>query len=118
MNRRMKRQVFGEWLKKQRERAQLTQSDLAVRLNYDNPQIISNIERGVSALPYRRLSDFSNALRCDAVELELQMLSAEAQSDETVKTLGIVIKNLSLLKKMEETSETFVAPIKTKEASL
>lgn len=46
---------LGEFLKKSREDANLTQSDISRRLKYSSPQFISNIERGVSTIPMKTL---------------------------------------------------------------
>lgn len=45
------RQRLGEFLKNAREKAKLSQADVADKLKHRTPQAISNIERGVSALP-------------------------------------------------------------------
>ncbi|HEX6928951.1 MAG TPA: helix-turn-helix transcriptional regulator [Gammaproteobacteria bacterium] len=60
--------LFGKRLRQLRARAGLTQEKLAetVRLS---PVSISNIERGVYAPGFRRLTDLASALNVDIYEL-------------------------------------------------
>lgn len=46
----------GEYLKKSREKAKLSQGDLAKLLGYKTTQFVSNMERGVS-LPPKNILD-------------------------------------------------------------
>ena len=46
---------LGVYLKTQRERRGLTQSEVANKLGYGSPQFISNIERGISNVPIKSL---------------------------------------------------------------
>ena len=57
------RKRFGAWLQDQREAAGLSQVDLAATLDYAYPTVISQIERGVSALPPAELALWSEAIR-------------------------------------------------------
>lgn len=41
----------GELIKQTREKRKMTQKELSVALNYDNPQFISLLENGHSKLP-------------------------------------------------------------------
>ncbi len=102
MTRKEKRKQFGSWLKKVRENASLTQADLAKAMSYDNPQIISNIERGVSALPTKRISEFAEALKCDPVELEFRWLAASAQIEETAEACSLALKYLPAMRMFEQ----------------
>jgi transcriptional regulator with XRE-family HTH domain len=98
MERRLRRKNFGEWLKATRESAGLTQAELAALLSYENPQIISNIERGVSALPTRRIADFAKALRCEAVELEFRWLASSVRNEETARACALALKYLPAMR--------------------
>lgn len=57
------RKRFGAWLKEQREAAGLSQVDLAATLDYAYATVISQIERGVSALPPGELAMWADAIR-------------------------------------------------------
>lgn len=50
-------------LKFYREKANLTQAELAKILNYSSPQFVSNIERGISELPIKKYKIASKTLR-------------------------------------------------------
>ncbi|MGE4131013.1 MAG: helix-turn-helix domain-containing protein [Bdellovibrionales bacterium] len=50
------RRELGKFLRKAREKANLTQADVAEFLGYSSPQFISNIERGVSVAPLELIS--------------------------------------------------------------
>lgn len=102
MERKDRRKSFGEWLKMTREKAGLTQAELAAALSYENPQIISNIERGVSALPTRRITDFARALKCEAVELEFRWLASSVRNDETARACALALKYLPAMKVFDE----------------
>jgi len=56
------RKRFGAWLKATREEAGLTQLDLAEKLDFAYPTMVSQIERGVSALPTHDLRLWADAL--------------------------------------------------------
>lgn len=51
---------LGSYLKQQRERKGLTQSEVASKLGYGSPQFISNIERGISNVPLKSLKVIIN----------------------------------------------------------
>jgi len=42
---------LADWLREARERAQLSQSQVAKELGYSSPQFVSNWERGLSSPP-------------------------------------------------------------------
>lgn len=94
---RNRRSLFGGWLKAQREAIQLTQLDLARQLKYENPQIISNIERGFSALPAGRVHDFANALNCDCLEVEIRRAIAIAKDAACIQALESVLEQLPMI---------------------
>lgn len=50
------RKKLGEYLKAARERADLSQMEVAEALGYTSPQFISNIERGTSVAPLKTLA--------------------------------------------------------------
>lgn len=56
----MKRtQHLSRILKVSRENADLTQADVSVKFGYTSPQFISNMERGICAIPTPLLPRFS-----------------------------------------------------------
>ncbi|KQV99946.1 helix-turn-helix domain-containing protein [Rhizobacter sp. Root1221] len=59
---RVLRKRFGAWLKETRETAGLTQLDLAMKLDFAYPTMVSQIERGISALPTHDLKVWAEAL--------------------------------------------------------
>lgn len=63
------RKRFGAWLKASREAAGLTQLALADNLDYAYPTTISQIERGVSALPPAELSRWAAAIHLSPREV-------------------------------------------------
>lgn len=48
----------GEILKQAREKAGLSQGELAKELGYSSPQLISNVERGLCSVPLKKARDF------------------------------------------------------------
>jgi len=66
---RIMRKRFGAWLKETREAAGLTQLDLAALLDYAYPTTVSQIERGVSALPPAELALWAEAIRVSPKKL-------------------------------------------------
>jgi transcriptional regulator with XRE-family HTH domain len=52
----------GQLLKDARERAGLSQKDLAQQLQYESPQFISNIERGLATIPADKLIEICEIL--------------------------------------------------------
>ncbi|MFP3798446.1 helix-turn-helix domain-containing protein [Paraburkholderia sp. SIMBA_027] len=57
------RQRFGAWMKAKREEAGLTQLELCIELDYSQPAMVSQVERGSSALPEVDLSLWADLLR-------------------------------------------------------
>ena len=104
-----RRSQFGKWLKSQRETASLTQLDLAKLLSYDNPQIISNIERGFSALPSKRVSDFATHLQCSTLEMEIRRMWASCKDENSAQALEQILNYLPILEHVHrENLETHV----------
>lgn len=60
---RIMRMRLGAFLKEHRENAGMTQLDVAVLLDYGYPNMVSQIERGVSALPPHDLKVWAETLR-------------------------------------------------------
>jgi transcriptional regulator with XRE-family HTH domain len=50
------RKKLGKFLKDAREKAALTQNQVANKLGYSSPQFVSNIERGISVAPLKTIS--------------------------------------------------------------
>ncbi len=51
----------GNTLKKWRENAELSQGDLAKKMGYTSPQIVSNWERGICTVPPKKAALFCKA---------------------------------------------------------
>lgn len=92
-----RRKQLGRWLKQMREEAGLTQADLAKALGYDNAQIISNIERGVSAIPQKRIKDFAQHLKCEPMELDFRVLSSSVRDAGASKASDLALRYFPLL---------------------
>ncbi len=112
MSKAERRKLLGLWIKYRREDLKMTQAGLAKALGYDNAQIISNIERGVSAIPQKRVADFSSALQCDNLELNLRVLSSSLKDAETAKAADLALKYFAFLRILDQ------APEKDREAIL
>ncbi|WP_412771161.1 helix-turn-helix domain-containing protein [Ralstonia solanacearum] len=68
------RSRFGSWIKQQREELGMTQLDVAMFMGYDYSVMVSQIERGVSAMPTGDLRMWAEVLRMKADELAKQYL--------------------------------------------
>lgn len=53
-----KYRALGPACKQYRQRAQLSQMDVAQSLGYGSAQIISNFERGLCSLPHKKLFEY------------------------------------------------------------
>lgn len=89
-----------------REDASLTQADLAKALGYDNAQIISNIERGVSAIPQKRIKDFAHHLKCEPMELDFRVLSSSVRDSGASKASDLALRYFPLLTAIDRADET------------
>ena len=96
-----KRKVFGTWLRDRRRQAQLTQSDLAKALEYDSSQLISNIERGVSLLPSKRIPDFARVLGCSLLEMEIRYFQCSARNTSESRMPDLLLKYLPVIETLE-----------------
>lgn len=96
-----RRKVFGRWLRDCRRQARVTQADLAKALGYDSSQIISNIERGVSLLPSKRLPEFARALGCSLLEMEVRYFQCSARNTSESRMPDLLMKYLPIIEAME-----------------
>jgi transcriptional regulator with XRE-family HTH domain len=96
-----RRKIFGKWLRDCRKQARITQSDLAVALGYDSSQLISNIERGVSLLPSKRIPDFAKALGCSLLEMEVRYFQCSARNNSESRMPDLLLKYLPLIEVLE-----------------
>ncbi|MFK8139207.1 MAG: helix-turn-helix domain-containing protein [Bdellovibrionales bacterium] len=103
-NRLEKRKALGQWIKEKRETVRLTQAGLAKALGYDNAQIISNIERGVSAIPQKRISDFAKFLKCEPMELDFRVISSSAREEGATLASTLALKYFPVLRAIDEAS--------------
>jgi transcriptional regulator with XRE-family HTH domain len=96
-----RRKVFGHWLRDCRRKADLTQSDLAKALDYDSSQLISNIERGVSLLPSKRIPDFAKVLGCSLLEMEIRYFQCSARNNSESRMPDLLLKYLPVIEVLE-----------------
>ena len=111
MNLLERRRVFGQWLRDCRGNAHITQAELAEALGYDSSQLISNIERGVSLLPSKRLPEFARVLGCSMLEMEVRYFQCSARNTSESRMPDLLLKYLPLIEVIEfgNGSETQVA---------
>lgn len=96
-----RRKAFGVWLRECRRASRITQAELAKALNYDTSQLISNIERGVSLLPSRRIPDFARALGCSILELEVRYFQCSARNTSESRMPDLLLKYLPVIEALE-----------------
>jgi transcriptional regulator with XRE-family HTH domain len=96
-----RRKVFGRWLRDCRRQARITQSELAKALGYDSSQLISNIERGVSLLPSRRLPEFARILGCSLLEMEVRYFQCSAKNTSESRMPDLLLKYLPVIEVLE-----------------
>lgn len=65
---------LGTYLKKKRELADVSQTELAKKLGYTSPQFVSNWERGLAAPPPEKMKVLVKTLRIPEREL-IEMLT-------------------------------------------
>src|SRR4030088_952625 len=65
---------FGKYLREKRENAQLSQGEVARKLDYSTAQFVSNWERGLAAPPADKLKKLVNLLEIPEEEI-INMLS-------------------------------------------
>lgn len=83
---------LGNYLREAREKQNLKQIDVAKKIGYDSSQFISNIERGISSLPLKKLKILINVLKLNENEL-IAVLSSERER-EFVADLQMIKKTL------------------------
>jgi transcriptional regulator with XRE-family HTH domain len=59
----LRQKIVGNFLKSARERAGLTQQEVALRMRYSTPQFVSNWERGLALPPLDALPRIVRVLR-------------------------------------------------------
>jgi transcriptional regulator with XRE-family HTH domain len=96
-----RRKIFGQWLRDCRRQARITQAELAKVLEYDSSQLISNIERGVSLLPSRRIPDFARALGCSLLEMEVRYFQCSARNTSESRMPDLLLKYLPVIEALE-----------------
>jgi transcriptional regulator with XRE-family HTH domain len=96
-----RRKKFGAWLRDCRRSARITQAELAKALSYDSSQLISNIERGVSLLPSRRLPDFARVLGCSLLEMEVRYFQCSAKNTSESRMPDLLLKYLPVIEVLE-----------------
>lgn len=60
---------FAEWFKNTRKNMNMTQCELAHKLNFDTSQAVANIERGASKFPVKRIHRLMDAFNVDWEEI-------------------------------------------------
>lgn len=101
MNLLNRRKRFGKWLRNCRKQARITQTELARALGYDSSQLISNIERGVSLLPSKRIPDLARVLGCSLLEMEVRYFQCSARNSSESRMPDLLLKYLPVIEILE-----------------
>lgn len=96
-----RRKNFGRWLRNCRKLAHITQAELAKALGYDSSQLISNIERGVSLLPSKRIPEFARVLGCSLLEMEVRYFQCSARNSSEGRMPDLLLKYLPVIEVLE-----------------
>ena len=72
--------IVGRYLKEQRVKSSLTQSQVAESLGYTSPQFISNIERGLCSAPAKHLRGFLKLYNIQLDDLISVILKQEEEN--------------------------------------
>jgi len=96
-----RRKRFGKWLRNCRKQARITQTELAKALGYDSSQLISNIERGVSLLPSKRIPDLARVLGCSLLEMEVRYFQCSARNSSESRMPDLLLKYLPVIEALE-----------------
>jgi transcriptional regulator with XRE-family HTH domain len=70
-----RRKEAGVWLKGLREKAGLTQMDLAIRLGFKYYAFVSQVETGFTRLPTQKVEAWANAVGADPQLFAKRLLS-------------------------------------------
>ena len=80
------RKALGFYLRAHREKAGLSQINIAIRMKYDSAQFISNIERGLCAIPLNLIAIYVDACKINKEEiLNFMMKSTEHEIRAALK---------------------------------
>ena len=60
---------IGSYLKQCRTTLKISQKEVAKKVGYQSPQILSNIERGAQSIPSKKLTKFVKAYKADAQKI-------------------------------------------------
>ena len=74
--------ALGKIFKTLRKNAGLTQRDVSDKLGYGSPQLVSNIERGVSFPPVKAIARLAKLFKVDADFLFEELLEAKLKREE------------------------------------
>jgi transcriptional regulator with XRE-family HTH domain len=72
-----RRKEAGAWLRGLRERAGLTQMDLAIRLGFKYYAFVSQVETGFTRLPPQKVGAWGSAVGADPVRLAASFYEPE-----------------------------------------
>lgn len=92
----MNSKQLGVFLRKKRETIGLTQKALSQKLGYSTCQFISNIERGVSEIPFNRIGLYAESLELNTKELTKmveEVLNKKTERKTSVKLYGSAVNN-------------------------
>lgn len=68
------RKRFGAWLKRKREETGQTQEEAAIKLNMGSGAMVSQIERGMTAMPAYAMCQWAEVVRVSPEELAKEFL--------------------------------------------
>ena len=92
----MNSKQLGVFLRKKRESMGITQKALSQKLGLGTCQFISNIERGVSEIPFNRIGLYAESLELNAKELTKmieEVLNKKIEKKTSTKLYGTSTNN-------------------------
>jgi len=92
----MNSKQLGVFLRKKREAMGITQKALSQKLGLGSCQFISNIERGVSEVPFNRIGLYAESLQLNTKELTKmieEVLNKKTEKKTSVKLYGTAPNN-------------------------
>jgi len=92
----MNSKQLGVFLRKKREAMGVTQKALSQKLGLGTCQFISNIERGVSEIPFNRIGLYAETLQLNAKELTKmieEVLNKKTEKKTSTKLYGAAVNN-------------------------